>query len=354
MLVFNNGNLDNTYMQNTLSFQSKNIRSFQPHEAQAQHDRTAIRYHYTSASALMTILKTQNNDYGFVRFTDARYMNDRSEHMFFIKRLLEFMEKHRNDYPHCQEVINELLLKKHTIEEYTSLSISGIEETESELISYRNSRHFLFCMCKESDSLHMWNYYIRNGNYQGYNIGIKIYDFLKSFDHESDEKYDQIRFYCGDVLYKQNKQEEEIDVLCKSIEDICHDQYNSVDKHLLIQIAMAYLWAYIECCGLFYKDESFSDEKEYRIVIQYDVPVAGITLSSFLGANNSRIEYSYFERNGIIVPCLMVPLATDAVKQITMSPMLESQIASASIHDYLETNGYAGVSVRQSSIPIRY
>ena len=149
MLYFKNGNLDNQYMQDTLALNSKNIRSFQPHQTQAQHDRTTTRYHYTSAGALMTILNTNKSGFGTVRFTDARFMNDRSEHLFFIKRLLEYMEKHRKEYPFCNEVVNELLLKKHTIEDYITLRVNRIEEPESELISYRTSRHFLFCMCKD-------------------------------------------------------------------------------------------------------------------------------------------------------------------------------------------------------------
>lgn len=302
----------------------------------------------------MTILNTNKSGFGTVRFTDARFMNDRSEHLFFIKRLLEYMEKHRKEYPFCNEVVNELLLKKHTIEDYITLRVNRIEEPESELISYRTSRHFLFCMCKDNDSLHMWNYYVHNGNYQGYSIGIKIYDFLKCFDISNEDKQDPIRFYCGDVLYKQKKQEEEIEILLNSIEEISQTISKVTDSYLVIQIAMTYLWSYIECCGLFYKDESFSDEKEYRIVIQYDAPLANSTIPSYFETNKQKIQYSYFERNGIIVPCLLVPLAKEAVKQITMAPMLEGQIATASIHDFLETNDYVEVEVKQSAVPIRY
>jgi len=185
MMYIDSGKINDSLIRNSFSFKSNNIRSFQPMDAQLQHDRTSVRYHYTSASALMAILNAQNKNYGSIRFTDARYMNDRSEHLFFVKRLLEFMDSNRQKYSFCQEVINDLLLKKHTPEDYISLRVSGIEETESGKFFYTNSRHYLFCLCKDDDSLHMWNYYLHSGNYQGYNIGLRLYDFLKSFDYDT-------------------------------------------------------------------------------------------------------------------------------------------------------------------------
>ena len=141
------------------SFASKKIKSFQSKDAIEQHDRRSVRYHYTSSGALMAILNTKNKGNGAVRFTDSRYMNDRSEHMYFVKRLLEFMEKARIKYPFCQEVINELLLKEHSPEDYISLKVAEIDvpnpeeagaasrnNAVSRILSRLKSRHFLFCL----------------------------------------------------------------------------------------------------------------------------------------------------------------------------------------------------------------
>ena len=339
------------YFNQPFSFKSKNIHSFQLNEAQAQHDRTAIRYHYTSASALMSILKTDNEGCGSIRFTDARYMNDRSEYMFFIKRLLEYMEEGKKTFPHCQEVINHLLLKNHTVDEYKSLHVFEVEDVEYGAFSFIKKRHFLFCLSKENDSLHMWNYYLRNGYYQGYNIGIKVYDFLSHFDYDSNEKHAPIMFFCGNVLYNKKKQEEEIEDLCGTIEDVMN---RTSDNSFSLQIGMIYLWTYIESFGLFYKDEAFSDEQEYRIVIRYEEGFTEKPITSFFQDSYKGIEYEYFERNGIIVPCLKVPLIKNAVKQITMAPKFEKSIVSVALEDFLSFNGYQDVKVVQSSIPIRY
>ena len=198
----------------------------------------------------------------------------------------------------------------------------------------------------------MWNYYLRNGNYQGYNIGIKIHDFLKHFDYEeTGDTVDPFVFYCGEVLYSPKKQEKEIEALCKSIEEIAKEEQDEFK----LRFGMAFLWTYIESYGLFFKDESFSDEKEYRIVIRY-FPFSPMPITEYfkLYKDESGFEYSFFERGGILVPCLKVPLSKGAVKQVTMAPMLESHIASESIMDFLNTNSYSEVEVRQSAIPIRY
>lgn len=341
------------------SINSKRIRSFQPHEAKKQRFGKTIRYHYTSANALMAILKGQTKGFGSVRFTDARYMNDRSEHMFFIKCLLEYIDKHRKEYQYCQDIIGDLLLQNHTEKEYLSLSVSELDEFETQDIIFTKTSNFLFCLSKEDDSLHMWNYYIHNGNYQGYNIGIHVNDFLKNFANDSSDKNDPIRFYCGDVIYEKTAQEKEIEILCKAIETFGDKTKPFPDEKIgrfpsNTQLAMAYLWQYIQCCGLFYKDESFADEKEYRIVIQFDRYIANQKVSSFFNSKNTSIKFDFFDRNGVLVPYLSVPLAKEAVKQITMAPTMESRIASISMKEFLESNEYDKVDVEQSTIPIRF
>ena len=336
-----------------LPFKSKNIRSFQPQDASAQHDRTTTRYHYTSATALMAILGAKNNENGAVRFTDARYMNDRSEHMYFVKLLLEYMEEHRAEYQYCQDVINELLFKDqpYSTDDYLSLSVPEIRDATMDNYVFTKPRHFIFCLSKNDDSLHMWNYYIHNGNYQGYNFGIRTYDFLSNFDQETNVKNDPISFYCGDVLYSKGKHDKEIETLCKTLEYACERT-----KHIpnMIQSVTTYLWQYIECCGLFFKDKSFADEEEYRIVIQFNESLAQSNISAYFQNKHRNIEYNYFERNGILVPFLSVPLAKRAVKQVTMAPIMEKRIASFSMKEFLDANGYNNVDVKQSEIPIRF
>ena len=46
-------------------------------------------------------------------------------------------------------------------------------------------RYYVFCTSTKVDSLNMWNYYLKNGKYQGYNIGIsleKMLHYIESLD----------------------------------------------------------------------------------------------------------------------------------------------------------------------------
>lgn len=332
------------------SHSSHRIKTFVPKSQKLDYPPNITRYHYTSANALMSILNTKDTGNGSLRFTDVRYMNDKSEHLIFVKRLLEYLQKHRNQFQFSNEVIGELLLKKHKEEEYITLSVPEIEPANVSFFTCSLMRHYLFCMSSKDDSLHMWNYYVRNGSYQGYNIGISPHRLLRKFDKVGADIF-PLTFYCGDVLYKVKTQEKEIERLLEDIEGMGERLDHS---EVAVGICGVYLWEYIESYGLFYKDESFENENEYRIVIRYDEALAeGKSIDTLLNSNDS-IKMSYYERNGIIIPCLSVSFYIDAVKQITMSPMLESGIALSSLKDFLSSNGYKNVAVKQSAIPIRY
>ena len=99
-------------------------------------------------------------------------------------------------------------------------------------IPYMEQRHFVFCMSAKQDSLNMWNYYVNNGNYQGYNIGFSVNKFLKTFDINVDKFIDPFIVYYGDVLYKEAEQYKEI----KSFFDLIEKNYQNhiPNKNMII------------------------------------------------------------------------------------------------------------------------
>lgn len=114
---------------------------------------------------------------------------------------------------------------------------------------------------------------------------------------------------------------------------------------------------YIDTFCAFFKNSKFSDEKEFRIVIEInDFKVNEINKNSknYIGSNNKDIKYDFCIKNGIIVPFLTVKLIRDSFKRITISPIMESQITQESIRELLNANGYKGCKVYQSIIPIRF
>ena len=90
-------------MNSELNFNSRFIQEFTP-DSMAGATESTIVYHYTSPEAFLSIVQGKS-----VRFSDLRYMNDKSESFFFVKRLLEFCDENKEKYQHFIDVVNELL-----------------------------------------------------------------------------------------------------------------------------------------------------------------------------------------------------------------------------------------------------
>lgn len=117
---------------------------------------------------------------------------------------------------------------------------------------------------------------------------------------------------------------------------------------------MYQLYSYIYSYGVFFKDKAFKEEEEYRVVIDLSESRVNADRINYVNKNNRNIKLDFYGRNGILVPCLAVPFELNAIKKVTMTPMMEYDIAKASIEEFLHINGYENVDVKESEIPIRY
>ena len=106
--------------ENNFQFKSGFIQKFSPEDQSGDHI-SLNAYHYTSPEAFLSIIQNHS-----IRFTDIRYMNDRAEGIYFVKLLLDFVEKNRGNYPHFEEVINQLL-KGNDLEKIQTLATTEIQ-----------------------------------------------------------------------------------------------------------------------------------------------------------------------------------------------------------------------------------
>ena len=302
-----------------------------------------IRYHYTSADALINILSSNPT----LRFTDIGFMNDHSEMVYCVKCILDFLLKNKSKYPYSLELVNELLLKKHTAEEYRNLTLTTVDFTEFKNLPFIPPRAYVFCMSESDDSLNMWNYYVHNGKYEGYNIGFDVYEFLKSFDTSAENKADPIIFHYGKVLYTLPTQEREVKSFLDEIEK------NKSSKYIDRICDMALIRRYIEAFGVFFKNEAFEHEKEYRIVLSIAEDRLNSDRENYFNENLKRMNLDFRSKNGIIVPYFELPINKDAIKQITISPTIEKHVAQKGLEDLLHKNGYSAI-IKQSKIPVRF
>lgn len=365
------------------SFESRNIKKFKPNGT-IDCNENEVNYHYTSSSSLLSILKGRN-----IRFTDAWFMNDKSEMTYFIDRLVDFLKENKG-YSKCIEAFENLLLNGAPLESYIKVDISTLRfYTDIEVLKDKKTRQFVFCMSESSDSLNMWNYYSHSNNYQGYNIGVNVKEFLKTLNKRSELPIDPYFIYYGKVIYAEQEKKQEIRDFCNFLEN---DDLPSRQRG-------RYLWEYITTYGLFYKDNAFKNEEEYRIVISVSedillsptkeqkqesssvlevsegvlkvvtkeqkterdetaVRVAEGQLDEEIKTNDEdgiipEYKFDFYERKGIIVPYLSVMFSKNAIKSITIAPTLDEKLAMNSLEEFLKINGYKA-KVSNSKIPIRF
>jgi len=338
-------------MKNSFAFNSIFIREFCPGKW-IDDEQTDIVYHYTSPDAFLSIISGNA-----IRFSDIRYMNDKSETIFFVKCLIEFVEKKKKDYPYFCEAVN-ALLKGNDYDKIKRLAVDEVIYNSFPGLRVENQRNFIFCTSNDADSLNMWNYYASNGSYKGYNIGFNVKAFLKTFDVENDHCADSFLVYYGNVIYQEKKQMAAIEELAINIEKVITFD-NSIQA---ISRAAIVIRSYIETRGPFFKDYSFRSENEYRFLIsiaEKRIPHDKEEAGKYAGVYNKNLCEGFCIKNGLIVPFLQVSIPHNAISRITISPITEYKIAKSSIKELLEhkrikdPNG-KNVSIYKSNIPIRF
>lgn len=329
-------------MKNNNEFNSFMIKSFRTDDESVIKGTKKIRYYYTSPSAFLSIIDKRQ-----IRFTDIRYLNDKSEGVYLIKLIINFFEKYKNEYQYSRELFFNLI-KLHSIKELEELNVTKIDYNMP--MPYMEQRHFVFCMSAKQDSLNMWNYYVNNGNYQGYNIGFSVNKFLKTFDINVDKFIDPFTVYYGDVLYKEAEQYKEIKSFFDLIEKKLSKSHTKQEyDYFLIQIRN-----YIESNEAFFKNPAFESEKEFRIVIEIADERVHRPKNNYAGENNKQIEDEFTVKNGLIVPFLLVKFDCNAITNVTISPITEFGIAKESVKELLENKIGSNIEVKKSDIPIRF
>ena len=253
--------------------------------------------------------------------------------------MCDYFHENKQKFPRVEEAFYNLLSENH-IQSIRSLNVSKVNYTS---LPIEDVRHFVFCMCDECDMLNMWNYYVNNGLYQGYNIGINVLDFLKTFEVENKMEHDPFIVYYGKVLYKKEQQYQELENLFKVLEKERNFDYICTKLKL-----------YIDTYCAFFKHSKFENEKEFRIVIEINDKNVPRKNNYFVEKNNRLIEYDFCTKNGLIVPYLSVKINKLSFSRMTVSPIMEAEITKSSIRELLRTNNYKGCKVYQSTIPIRF
>jgi len=320
-----------------MMIENKEIKCFNPSKDDINIEKRKKIYHYTSPSGLSGILGNAT-----IRFTDCQFLNDKSEYTHIINPLTSAINELKGE---TEIDLEDILL--HIQENYEAEDVE-IDRKEFRLtLSLNPKRYYVFCASTAADSLEMWNYYVKDGAYQGYNIGFSIEKLLDCF---SSIQNPQIDVVYGKVIYREKEQIGLLkDMLlaadAKYREKIEQPEGDVGKAHERI---IGEILNYIEDFRLFFKNEAFSNEKEYRFILKLPLKYAH--------HSDDPIVMGYRIRNGIFTP--YCELAIDKEKTITsifLSPMLEGELAKQGLKRYLKHSGYDNkINIVQSRVPIRY
>lgn len=285
-------------------------------------------YHYTSPAGLFSIL---NND--SIRFSDIQFLNDKSEYIYIKEPLGNVFNR-----------ISNKLLNFRLIETIDLWLQNDFEFNDS----YNKYRYYILCTSLKEDDLNMWNYYVKTGKYEGYNLCIDVENFIKYIENEILSKDSRIEFWNGPVIYIKDKQESIIEKHLiekdKELFELKKEVSTSDYIYTYFQNTQEEIIKCVEMCRLFFKNENFKDEKEYRFVLKIpdDIHL------------NKILNYGFRINNGFFCPYYELKIKKEIIKSITLSPMLDSDLAKKGLSIYIQNQNCEKIKILQSKIPIRY
>lgn len=275
-------------------------------------------YHYTSPEAARSILLN-----GKLRLTDRYYLNDYSEGSYVIQLCLDNIDMLIEDEILKTKFKKKLDDRKHHIQ-------------KNDFYVYQCS----FSM--KRDSLCMWNYYTKGQGIQGYciqfsidnieNIGSQILKPKATF------KDKEQKVYAGKNIYERERQLKIVKALV--------NYFLNFDRSGKDEFVLTYLVDKIIQQGVFFKKDCFSVEEEYRLAIIQFVDNHG----KFYAIEDER---GFCIKNGMFVPYVDISFDADKLKEVMISPTLETKIVEQSIKAIC-ADKYPRLQVEHSEIPVRF
>jgi len=260
-------------------------------------------YHYTNGDGLLGIFNTST-----LWATTIEYLNDSTEFRVASDMLKDRL-KQEFDFDDTLADVNTLSHRKQI-----ALQLSQIVEGR------HSGGHHVICFCANGDILSQWRGY--SGSY-GYSVGFRT-DTLTTFAKEAG-------FVLGKCIYQREAQKAIINKLC----DHCLEMARSSE----IEEILSKMVDGIIACGAFFKDGSFAEENEWRLV------------------SRGRLIWEMRFRRGksMITPYVVLPIGEEAnssIDHVYIGPCPHMKLSESSMWMLLGQKRLAG-GVRRSKIPFR-
>lgn len=270
-------------------------------------------YHYTKIHGVQGILKDKS-----IRATKSDFLNDTNEMVYMLSVV--------------EEVIKEIMNAKWKEALYESI-IKNASET-------RKQNNYVISFSTNADSITLWAEF---GDNTGYNIGFCGCEMIELL-----EKSHSLLTH-GKVIYEKRTQKEIVRDLLTEI--IPKKIGYSFERIMEMSVKGGRCVEYEKLCkkflkviatyALFFKQEEFAAEEEYRVV--------------FKGEENDEILFR--EREGFLLPYMLIQLKEKnqwlPVHNVTVAPKNHVDLSKKGMELYLESLGY-DTKVELSRIKLRY
>lgn len=280
-------------------------------------DESSSIYHYTSCDSLISIIL--KNEFWL---SNIEYVNDKQEMDYSLGIISKAVEQ-----SNTTSSFKEAFLKKF------KKAKSGAAKSI-----------YILSLCKDNDSLNLWNNYAKN---EGYNIGMNLIHLLQAItekklvikvnDKEITNNYIPA---VGHILYDENNQIAFFSRMTEIYYQISNLKSETKEDGKIIHDQQLNLWKIYIMFSYMIKRSIHKVENEYRVIIS--VP------DSFKAIN-------FRSRNGIVLPYITMTCKNELIpfSEITIGPKINDSIAKEGIKQLINKSNRI-VKVNSSNIELRF
>lgn len=292
-------------------------------------------YHYTSTQSLMGILNSRE-----LWLSEHSYLKDYNELANGIRILIDLLRENRGiDY--IDVIYN-----------------SSEQDMELALLSKLCYSTFIFSLSEDDDSKSQWFEY--GDGYKGICLGFSHDKFLNEVlnsEYAIHYKSSNLNLHYNErtlfskAIYDDLKKKELLkEILDRSIEVASKipKSVSVTDKQAKFQeIFTSALWVILKLIPLF-KNSSFYEEREHRLVIQFPIRSIG-------SIHTSLEDIDYRVVNGVVMPYYRFRFKTldQIVKSIKVGPMYKDHKCIYTLEELFQKKGITKASFNVSNIPIQ-
>lgn len=280
----------------------------------------AILWHYTTAEGLRAILTSHR-----VRLSHARFLNDSSEIALGWSRVTAALDKAISSATNLKGLFQ------------MTKSVTGEV--------YHATHYFTFCLSARADSLSQWRAYSDSG--AGYSLGFDAK--LLPGSTEPDVTCLLLR-----IVYSPDDQslllERGIQAAREFFTHLLAEPVAVDEQEPILGRANVQLSHFMMRAALSFKDDSFEDEREWRLVTGLH---PAETPSQELLAH-----VDFRSGGGIVKPYLDVPHDPAPAKRLPVSkiilgPTLRPVLTRESLDFFLAQKGHGSVPIEDSTVPLQ-